>query len=57
VQVVGVGPHDKLKKENKAPHLKQKLRQKQKTPPVVAGQWMLGCLSCSIYPQLRRPVM
>jgi hypothetical protein len=30
--------------------------QKQKTPPVVAGQWMLGVVIVSIYPQLRRPV-
>jgi hypothetical protein len=33
-----VGPRDKLVKE----------RLKQKTPPVVAGQWMLGCVSLSI---------
>jgi hypothetical protein len=32
-------------------------RYKQKTPPVVAGQWMRGRLSTLFYPQLRLPVM
>jgi len=51
-----VGPRDNLIKERLAPQH----RLKQKTPPVVAGQWMLGCVSLSILsaaPLARRMTM